>query len=183
MAENKSAITAREHNNENDPSKAELQRRLEDARESISQTVTEIKDTVSDQYESVKDTVTDVLDWKEQFRDNPLVWGLGAIALGIVVGYGIGVAHGGAQSTGRKRSGASSTAADGLLDKLSTVGQTVVLPAITGKIKDLFGIDLSDQLLSLNSSPQPAPRKQSAKKRAAKKAAVKKGAARKSSAS
>ena len=67
-------------------SKAQLQRRMEDARESISQTVDEIKDTVSEQYETVKETVTDVLDWKEQFQKNPLVWGLGAVAVGIGVG-------------------------------------------------------------------------------------------------
>jgi hypothetical protein len=101
-----------------------------------------------------------------------------------VVGYGIGVAHGGgAQPPARRKRSGASAAADGILDKLSAVGQNVVLPAITGKIKDLFGVDLSEELLSLNSSQQPAPRKRSAKKSTTRKGVAKKGAARKSSAS
>ena len=36
-----------------DSTKAELQRRMEEARESISQTVTEIKETVVNQYQQV----------------------------------------------------------------------------------------------------------------------------------
>jgi len=42
------------------PSKEELQRRMEEARDSITKTVTEIKDNVAQQYENVKDA----LDWR-----------------------------------------------------------------------------------------------------------------------
>src|ERR1041384_6101058 len=70
------------------PSKEELQRRMEEARDSISNTVTEIKDNVAQQYENVKDA----LDWREHFKRQPLAWSLGAAGVGFFVGYGIAAA-------------------------------------------------------------------------------------------
>jgi hypothetical protein len=64
-------------------SKEELQLRMEEARDSISQTVTEIKETVVHQYENVKDA----LDWREQFKKRPVTWSLGAAGVGFCVGY------------------------------------------------------------------------------------------------
>ena len=64
-------------------SKSELQHRMEEARDSISQTVTEIKETVAHQYESVKDA----LDWREQFKKRPVAWSLGAAGVGFCTGY------------------------------------------------------------------------------------------------
>jgi len=69
-------------------SKEELQLRMEEARDSISQTVTEIKETVAQQYETVKDA----LDWREHFKKQPLAWSLGAAGVGFFVGYGIAAA-------------------------------------------------------------------------------------------
>jgi hypothetical protein len=66
-----------------EPSKEELQRRLEVARDSISNTVTEIKETVANQVQAVKDT----LDWREQFKKRPVVWCAGALGVGLSVGY------------------------------------------------------------------------------------------------
>ena len=66
-------------------SKEELQRRMEEARDSISHTVTEIKETVANQYQAVKDT----LDWREQFKKRPLAWTAGSAGVGFLVGYGI----------------------------------------------------------------------------------------------
>jgi hypothetical protein len=63
---------------------------MEEARESITQTVTEIKDTVANQYQSVKESVSEALDWREQYRKRPLAWNLGALGVGIVVGYSLG---------------------------------------------------------------------------------------------
>jgi len=77
---------------EEEPSKEELQRRMEEARDSISHTVTEIKDTVVNQYQSVKDTINETLDWREQFRKRPVVWSAGALGAGFFVGYGIAAA-------------------------------------------------------------------------------------------
>jgi len=66
-----------------DLSKEELQLRMEEARDSITQTVTEIKETVVHQYENVKDA----LDWREQFKKRPVAWSLGAAGVGFCVGY------------------------------------------------------------------------------------------------
>jgi len=71
-----------------EPSKEALQRRMEEARDSISNTVTEIKENVAQQYESVKDA----LDWREHFKKAPVAWTLGAAGLGFFVGYGIAAA-------------------------------------------------------------------------------------------
>jgi hypothetical protein len=68
-----------------DASKEELQRRMEQARDSITNTVTEIKENVSQQYETVKDA----LDWREHFKKAPVAWSLGAAGVGFFVGYGI----------------------------------------------------------------------------------------------
>ena len=64
-------------------SKNELQLRMDEARDSISQTVTEIKETVAHQYESVKDA----LDWREHFKKRPVAWTIGAAGVGFCVGY------------------------------------------------------------------------------------------------
>src|ERR1041385_7397497 len=64
-------------------SKEELQRRMNQARDSISNTVTEIKETVANQVQAVKDT----LDWREQFKKRPVAWSLGAAGVGFATGY------------------------------------------------------------------------------------------------
>lgn len=71
---------------EEDSTKAELQRRMEEARESITQTVTEIKDTVANQYQQVKQQ----LDWREQYRRHPVEFSAGALGVGLLLGYSIG---------------------------------------------------------------------------------------------
>src|SRR2546423_15088168 len=72
-----------------DATKAELQRRMDEARESISQTVTEIKDTVVNQYQQVRETISDTLDWREQYRRRPLPFTIGAAGIGFLLGYSI----------------------------------------------------------------------------------------------
>ncbi|HUQ33356.1 MAG TPA: hypothetical protein VM095_14640 [Pyrinomonadaceae bacterium] len=72
-----------------EPSKEELQRRMEEARETITQTVTEIKETVTNQYYSMKETVSDALDWRYHFRNNPIAFSVGALSVGFLVGYGL----------------------------------------------------------------------------------------------
>jgi hypothetical protein len=90
MAEERNLGVARAPEADEDHTKAELQRRMEEARESITQTVTEIKDTVANQYNSVRESVTDALDWREQFRKRPVAWSVGALGVGFVVGYSLG---------------------------------------------------------------------------------------------
>src|ERR1041384_362588 len=66
-----------------EPSKEELQGRLGEARDSISNTVSEIKDTVANQVKAVKDT----LDWREQFKKRPVAWSAAALGVGFCTGY------------------------------------------------------------------------------------------------
>lgn len=89
MAEERSLGLARtsEDSSDVDPTKAELQRRMEEARESISQTVSEIKDTVVTQYQQVRETISDTLDWREQYKRHTLPFTVGAFAAGALIGY------------------------------------------------------------------------------------------------
>ncbi len=70
--------------------KEDLQRRMDEARESISQTVSEIKDTVTTQYNTVRESINDTLDWREQFKRRPVPFSIGALGVGLLVGYSLG---------------------------------------------------------------------------------------------
>ncbi|HEV8428138.1 MAG TPA: hypothetical protein VGQ41_09585 [Pyrinomonadaceae bacterium] len=84
MAEERTLGLARAHEQTSEePSKEELQRRLGEARDSISSTVTEIKETVANQVKAVKDT----LDWREQFKRRPVAWSAAALGVGFATGY------------------------------------------------------------------------------------------------
>ena len=179
---------------EEDLSKEELQLRMEEARDSITQTVTEIKETVVHQYENVKDA----LDWREQFKKRPIAWSVGAAGVGFCVVYCIAATIKGQESeseryvssephayssqpiTGRSYTPLSASLdatekangkdegpglierfketrafdrlnqevgslGDRLVEELSTTAQTVILPALIRKIRDLIGADLSDK--------------------------------------
>jgi hypothetical protein len=78
-----------DRDDDDEPSKEELQRRMEEARETITQTVTEIKETVTNQYYSMKETVSDALDWRHHFRKNPVAFSVGALSVGFLIGYGL----------------------------------------------------------------------------------------------
>ncbi|HKS30339.1 MAG TPA: hypothetical protein VJS44_21115 [Pyrinomonadaceae bacterium] len=184
MAERRSRTAAAASDAE-EPSKAQLQRRIEETRESISQTVEEIKETVTDQYEAVKETVSDVIGWNEEFSKNPVVWGLGAMSVGLIIGYSIAVVRNDDGKPSSRRRSRSASPADNFFDGLSRVGMTFVLPAVANKIRDVFGVDLSQQLLGLTSGAtekretRRRPRKTGAKKKTAgKKRATKKRAAK-----
>src|ERR687890_321222 len=75
-----------------DATKAELQRRMDEARESITHTVTEIKETVANQYQQVRETISDSLDWREQYRRRPLAFTIGAASVGLILGYSVAAA-------------------------------------------------------------------------------------------
>jgi len=169
-----------------EPTAAELQRRMEDAREDISQTVEEIKDTVTERYESVKETVAETLDWRQQFRKHSVAWSVGALALGYVVGSSLaGSIQGPTKKRGRRSNGLLDEVyamGEKLSDEFSGIAQTVLLPALSKKIKDALGIDLSDRLLASRATkPAARPRKRPAKKAAAKTSGSGKGAAKKGS--
>jgi hypothetical protein len=84
MAEERALGLARaqEYSTE-EPSKEELQRRMDDARGSITNTVSEIKETVANQVQAVKDS----LDWREQFKKRPVAWSAAAMGVGFCTGY------------------------------------------------------------------------------------------------
>lgn len=89
MAEERNLGLARaRETGDDDSSKADLQRRMEEARDSITNTVSEIKDNVAQQVETVKDA----LDWREHFKKRPVAWSLGAAGVGFFVGYGLAAA-------------------------------------------------------------------------------------------
>ena len=86
MAEERTLGLARAYDRDDEElSKEALQARMEETRDSISQTVTEIKGSVSQQVENVKDA----LDWREHFRQRPVAWTVGAAGVGFCLGYGI----------------------------------------------------------------------------------------------
>jgi hypothetical protein len=164
-------------------SKAALKRQMEETRESISETVAEIKSVVTQQYEEVRETVDsvregvgEVLDWRAEFDRNPLVWGAGAVSIGILVGFGIARAFDEEERPARRAKKKGVTTGEHMVAELSGFAE-VVLPTISTKVKELFGLDLDAYLRAAHAS-RPAP-KQIAAKRASKKGGAKKGAATK----
>jgi hypothetical protein len=162
-------------------SKQELQRRMEETRAHMSETVAEIKSVVTHQYEEVKGTVEtvkrevgEVLDWRTEFERNPLVWGAGAVSIGILVGFGIAHAFDEADEHGRGRKKRATTGGH-IVAELSGFAD-VVLPTISSKVKEMFGLDL-DAYLRAERERSPA-RKLSAKKPAKKKGAAAKPSGR-----
>jgi ElaB/YqjD/DUF883 family membrane-anchored ribosome-binding protein len=99
MAEERTLGTARAPEGEtaadDELTKAELQRRMDEARESITQTVSEIKDTVTTQYQNVRETISQSLDWREQYRRHPVEFSVAALGVGFLLGYSVGGAFGG----------------------------------------------------------------------------------------
>jgi hypothetical protein len=185
------------------PTKAELQRQMEEARDSITETVSEIKSVVSQQYEEVRDTyetvkegVGEVLDWREQFERNPVVWGAGAVSVGILIGVGLSHVFDDEEEKGRgRRKSKEPGTGERLIGELTGLADAV-LPTISGKIKELFGLDISEYLSAANArraTRERVPQKRTAKKRpsqvargakksAAKRVSAKKPAAKKSDA-
>lgn len=174
-------------------SKAALRRQMEETRESISETVAEIKSVVTHQYDEVRETVDnvragvgEVLDWRAEFDRNPLVWGAGAVSIGILIGFGIARAFDeeeGPRPRGRKK---GVTKGEHVVAELSGFAE-VVLPTVSSKVKELFGLDL-DAYLRAAHADRPAPKRlaagtsRGAGKGAAKKSAAAKRAAKKSTA-
>jgi ElaB/YqjD/DUF883 family membrane-anchored ribosome-binding protein len=130
MAEERNLATARapEIVRDDEPTKAELQRRMEEARDSISQTVNEIKETVTTQYENVKETISQSLDWREQYRRRPVAFTAGALGVGLILGYSVGgVAFGGEDDLAERY-----YEAEGEADGDSARGRSYAAQAITG---------------------------------------------------
>ena len=119
---------------------------MQRARDSLTETVGEIRETVEQEYQSVRKTVSGVLDYREEFKNEPLVWSLGALSAGFALGYTVGYAHKNTKSGKQSQLGGF---AGSLVDELSTMGQGLVIPALSGKIQELFGFDFSGLLEEL----------------------------------
>ena len=169
MAEIK--IPARALRTDNDaPTKTEIQRQLRETRASMTETVEDIKEIATEQYQSVKETVNGVLNFREQFQNEPLVWSLGALSAGFALGYTMGYAHKEMKGSKGKHSEVSAFA-NSLVDELSTVGKSMVMPNLNIRIKKLFGFDFSDLLEEISDAGKsngrkPATRKAGKKKKA-----------------
>jgi hypothetical protein len=141
--------------------KAELQRQMEDARESISETVAEIKSVVAHQYEEVKERVEtvkaevgEVLDWRTEFERNPLVWGAGAVSIGILIGFGIARALDD-EDEPKRRGRRGPSKGEKVVAELGGFADAV-LPTISAKVKELFGLDLDAYLRAAHEERRPA---------------------------
>ena len=139
------------------PSKQELQRQMARTRASVSETVDEIKETVSEQVAVAKQTVVGVLDYREQFQNEPLVWSLGALSAGFALGYAVGYAH----KFSTKKAGNSQLAqfTDRMVDELSKVGQSLVVPALGTKMREFFGLDFEQLLQDMGGTRKRTGRK------------------------
>jgi hypothetical protein len=142
--------------------KEELQERMEVARESLSETVGQIRETVEEQYASVKAGVSGMLDWREGFQQDPLLWSVGALTAGFAVGYTLGVA----QKRGRRgKSPAFSAFVDGLVDELKNAGRRMPLLSLDPKTRALFGFDISKVLAEIGSEKPARVRSRATKKK------------------
>ena len=158
-----------------EPSKRELQRQMQRTRQSLAETVGEIKETIDHEVKTVKKTVSGVLDFREEFAKEPLVWSMGALSAGFALGYTIGYAH--KNNKGGKQAPVIAFA-DSLVDELSAVGEGLVMPALNTKIKELFGFEFSELLDQMGKTKRSGARK-SPRKRLKPKAPVRKRAAKK----
>jgi hypothetical protein len=147
-----------------EPTKAELERQMEETRESLSRTVKEIKETVNEQVTSVKQGVSGVLDYREQFQKEPMVWSLGALSAGFALGYTLGYAH--KNIKGARKKSELAAFANTLAKELSKVGKTMVMPALNDKIKELFGFEFADLLEEMGGNKKKGPGKRAIPKRA-----------------
>ena len=175
MSNEKDVTKAGANKDGGEPSKRELQRQMERTRESLAETVGEIKETIDHEVKTVKKTVSGVLDYREEFAKEPLVWSMGALSAGFALGYTIGYAH--KNSKGRKQAPVIAFA-DSLVDELSAVGEGLVMPALNAKIKELFGFEFSDLLNQMRETKRSGAKKRP-RKRLKAKAPTKKRAAKK----
>lgn len=137
--------------------KSQIQRQMARTRESLAETVGEIKETVEQEVGMVKRKVSDILDYRDEFAKDPLVWSLGALSAGFALGYTLGYAH--KRSKGTKRNEITAFA-DTMMDQLSSMGHGLVLPALDAKISELFGFDFSAMLDKVGTGKKPAKKKE-----------------------
>lgn len=130
--------------------KAELQRRMDDARESISQTVDEIKETVEGQFEAVRSTVTGLLDWREQFQKDPIIWSVGALCAGFALGHTLARAQG--KTSGGIKDSKLAAFTDELVAQLGDLARLLPISSVDPTMKNLFGFGLAEIIAEMDAS-------------------------------
>jgi hypothetical protein len=144
------------NNDGRQPSEKELQHKIGQTRDSLRTTVEAIQDKAEQQYESVKQTVSDVLDYRDEFQKEPVVWSLGALSAGFALGYTVGYSHKMAKTSKHSQ---FARFTDGVVGELSHVGQQLVLPELNTKIRELFGFDFTGLLNQVRGKPSRTTRK------------------------
>src|SRR5215211_5101881 len=134
-----------------EPSQKEIQHKIGQTRDSLRSTVEAIQDKAEQQYETVKQTVSGVLDYRDEFQKEPVVWSLGALSAGFALGYTVGYSHKLAK-TSKHSQFAKFT--DSVVDELSHVGQRLVLPELNTRIRQLFGLDFAGLLGQARAKPE-----------------------------
>lgn len=141
--------------NGKEPSKKQLQRQMARTRESLAETVGELKETVEKEVGVVKRGVSNVMNFRDEFQKDPIVWSLGALSAGFALGYTVGYAH---KNSKRGKQNEIAAFADTMIDQISTMGQGMILPVLDAKIRELFGVDFSAMLEEAGSATNPTPR-------------------------
>ena len=132
-----------------DAHKKGLQRQIRQTRDSLRDTVEQIQDAAEEKYQAVKKTVSDVLDYREEFQKEPVVWTVGALSAGFAAGYAVGYSHKVANS---KKGSQVANFADTVVNDLSRLGQRLVLPELNAKITELFGFNFGRFLRQIGSN-------------------------------
>jgi len=138
------------------PSQKELQRKIGRTRDSLRSTVEAIQDKADQQYQTVKETVSDVLDYRDEFQKEPVVWSLGALSAGFALGYTVGYSHKVAKGS---KDSQFAKFTDSVVEELSHVGQRFVLPELNTKISQLFGFDFASLLGQVRGKEKTSGRK------------------------
>jgi hypothetical protein len=136
-----------------EPSQRELQHKIGQTRDSLRSTVDAIQDKAEHQYQTVKETVSDVLDYRDEFQKEPVIWSLGALSAGFALGYTVGYSHKVAKT---KKGSQVARFADSVVEELSHVGQRLVLPELNAKIAEMFGFDFTGVLQQMRGKKQVA---------------------------
>ena len=145
-----------------DAHKQGLQRQIRRTRDSLRDTVEQIQDTAEQKYQTVKKTVSDVLDYREEFQKEPVVWTLGALSAGFAAGYAVGYSH---KLTKNKKGSQFASFTDTVVNDLSRLGQRLVLPELNAKITELFGFNFGGFLQQIGGNGKSIRTKRSQNRR------------------
>ena len=135
--------------------KERLQKEMARTRESLAETIGDIRDTVELEVEQVKETVAGVLDFREAFQKEPLVWSLGALSAGFALGYTVGYGHKKMKGRNQKE---ITVFADNMIEQLSSMGNGMVLPMLDAKISEMFGFNFSAMLEQIGDGTRTTPK-------------------------